>query len=159
MSNAQAIIAAETATQAKRGRKPMLENKENVINALVAIQEGDEANMPTRRTIMQLIAAGHVVAKPKEREEGQVGRLGSVYEVTGKSRTWLANALRKRDADAVKAKAEEIETLRKIVAQRQAALDEAVAALAEAEAAEAVEPEQVEAATETVAEETTETQE
>ena len=157
-------IAIDTATAAAaeiksaRGRKPLLDNRDNLIDALIAIRDNDEANMPSRRTLMQLIDLGHVVATEKERAEGQRGRVGSVYTVAGKTRGWLALMERNRDAAAVKAKAAERAALvAAIAAAKQAVIDAEAALVAFDEAEETAANEEIEAQ-ETVVEAVEETQ-
>lgn len=154
MTNATAInvetaTAVEVAAEIKstRGRKPLLDNRDNLIDSLIAIRDNDSANMPSRRTIMQLIELGHVVATEKERGEGQRGRVGSTYSLAGKTRSWVALMERNRAAAAARAKVAEraalvaaIADAQKAVADAQAAL-EAFDAAAQAEADEAAEVE------------------
>lgn len=137
MTNAaQELIAQATAAteQAKRGRKPILENRDNIINALKALSENDVDNMPSRRTLDQLAAMDYVAVTEKERTEGQRGRTGKTYEVSGKGRSWLALQLRNRAKSEAKQQAETLEKLRDIVEQRKAALSEAETTLADFEA-------------------------
>ena len=150
MTNAaQELIAQTAATEAKRGRKPILENRDNIIDALKALSENDMDNMPSRRTLDQLAAMDYVTVTEKERVEGQRGRTGKTYEVSGKGRSWLALQLRNRAKSEAKKQAETLEKLRDIVAQREAALAEAISTLADFEAemaAEAAAPAESEAA-------------
>ena len=156
MTNAaQELIAQATAAteQAKRGRKPLLENRDNIINALKALSENDADNMPSRRTLDQLAAMDYVTVAEKERAEGQRGRTGKTYELSGKGRSWLALQLRNRAKSEAKQQAETLAKLRDIVAQRKAALAEAETTLANfeeeianAEAAAQAEREAAEAA-------------
>ena len=149
----------------KRGRKPIFENRENVIDSLVAIRDNDEANMPSRRSILQLVEMGHVEATERERAVGedgkkQRGRAGTDYALTGKARSWLALMLRNRDAAAVKAKAaERVALVAAIAAADQAAVDaraalEAFDAEAQEEANADAETEQQLTAQETAGDET-----
>ena len=140
-NTAQELIAAATATEAKRGRKPLLENRDNIINALKALSENDADNMPSRRTLDQLAAMDYVTVADKERVEGQRGRTGKTYELSGKGRSWLALQLRNRAKSEAKQQAETLEKLRDIVEQRKAALAEAETTLADFEAEIAAEAE------------------
>ena len=110
--------AATTETAAVRGRKPILDNVSNVVAALVAIQNNDTKNLPSRRTINQLVEAEYLVASAAERAEGQRGRSKINYELTQETKDWLAGAVMIERETAIKSATADIaEMLAKVEAE------------------------------------------
>ena len=93
MTNEINTAAVATVETSARGRKPILDNVSNVVAALVAIQAGDTENMPSRRTLLQMVDAEYLTVSDAERAEGQRGRSNKVYSLTDETKAWLETAI------------------------------------------------------------------
>ena len=121
--------SAVVTNEVSRGRKPFLDNVNNVIKALVAIQNGDTENMPTRRIMMQLVDADYLTMTEAEREEGQRGRCGKIFTITDETKAWLEKAVVEQRVSARDEQRKEIEALLQQEVEAKAGLESLKAAI------------------------------
>jgi hypothetical protein len=78
-----------TVTETRRGRKPALEDKFEIVDALNAIQNGDTDAAPSRYLTYKLVHKGMVEVQKVKTNKGR-GAPRAVFVVTGKGRSYIA---------------------------------------------------------------------
>lgn len=78
-----------TVTETRRGRKPALEDKFEIVVALNAIQEDNKEEAPSRYLTYKLVHKGLVEVKKVKTTNGR-GAPRAVFVVTGKGRSYIA---------------------------------------------------------------------